>query len=245
VQGAFTVFVTKPPIENGPPPLSGTTDTSAQVPAGAQQGNETGLDYGAMVELREGEQVSFADPGRPNAAFDPFVQAIWTQIGMALELPKEVLTKAFLSSYSAARASLLEAWRFFRKRREWVAAGFCQPVYEAVITEAVLSGRLRAPGFVRDPLVRAAYLRAVWIGDAPGAIDPLKEAKASTERMNNGTSDRSAETIAYSGRNWEDVHAQRVRERRAEERDGIAPPAPAATPPQPTDTPDENEEAEQ
>lgn len=223
VSSAFTIFVKKPEVDR--PQLSTAGDGQARVTGsvfpGEQNESEIGLGNGAVIDLADGEEVSFANPSRPNTAFDPFVQAILRQIGVALELPFEVLIKHYTSSYSAARAALLEAWRFYRKRREWIAAQFCQPVYEAVITEAVLTGRLRAPGFMRDPLVRASYLRAVWIGDAPGAIDPMREAQAARERIDIGISDKSAETIAYSGRNWEDVHAQRVRERLAEERDGM------------------------
>jgi lambda family phage portal protein len=58
------------------------------------------------VNLLPGESVERAvNPGRPNAQFDPFWQAIVRQIGMALELPFEVLTMHFQSSYSAARAA--------------------------------------------------------------------------------------------------------------------------------------------
>jgi lambda family phage portal protein len=228
VQGAFTVFVKKPEADSPLPPPG--ESSGGQVPPGAKDGSDVGLDYGAIVDLLPGEDVEMANPARPNSAFDPFVQAIFTQIGIALELPKEVLLKYYSSSYSAARAALLDAWRFFRKRREWLAAQFCQPVYEAVITEAVLSGKLSAPGFVRDPLVRACYLRAIWIGDAPGSIDPLKEVDAAGKRLEIGISDKAAETVAHSGRNWEDVHAQRVRERQAEQRDGLAAQPPTAEP---------------
>jgi lambda family phage portal protein len=226
VAGMFTVFVKRPGAEN-PVDLAGTT--TAPVAPGEVKNAEMGLDNGAIVDLAEGEDISTANPGRPNTAFDPFVQSILQQIGVRLELPHEVLVKAYKASYSAARAALLEAWRFYRKRRDWLASQFCQPVYEAVITELVLSGRLHAPGFVRDPILRACYLRAVWIGDAPGAIDPMKEADAAGRRIEIGISDKAAETIAFSGRNWEDVHAQRVREHRAELRDGIAP-VPPPTP---------------
>lgn len=245
VSAAFTVFVKKPMPEELPIPSS--TQGAVPVPAGTSTDNEVGLGNGAIIDLGEGEEVSFADPSRPNTAFDPFVQAVLAQIGVALELPYEVLIKRFTASYSAARAALLEAWRFFRKRREWLAAQFCQPIYEALITEAVLQGRLRAPGFTRDPMVRAAYLRAVWIGDAPGAINPMDEAQAAEKRLEIGISDKAAETIAFSGRNWEDVHAQRMRERRAEQRDGLlrdpvqtpARPAPGTPRPAPVDEPEE------
>lgn len=106
-----------------------------------------------MIGLAPGEKVSSVDPGRPNAAFDPFVMAILRQIGVALEIPFELLVKHFTASYSAARAALLEAWKFFYTQRKWLADNFCQPVYEAWLTEAVLSGRVSAPGFFDDPLV--------------------------------------------------------------------------------------------
>jgi capsid protein len=84
--------------------------------------------------------------------------------------------------------------------------------------------------------VRAAWLRAVWVGDAPGAIDPLKEAKAATERYTLGITTLDAESIAYDGVSWADKHAQQVREKAARVADGIdaqpaAPAAPTVAPP--------------
>ena len=57
---------------------------------------------GAILDLAEGEDVSFANPTRPNQAFDQFVLALSRQIGVALELPFEILVKHFTASYSAA-----------------------------------------------------------------------------------------------------------------------------------------------
>lgn len=54
----------------------------------------------------------------------------------------------------------------------------CDPVYEWVITEAILRGYLDAPGFLDDPMIRAAYLGTEWIGPKRITLDPLKEAKA-------------------------------------------------------------------
>ena len=56
-------------------------------------------------------------------------------------IPYELLVKNFTASYSASRASLLEAWKMFRMRREWLIGNFCQPVYEEWLTEAVVKGR--------------------------------------------------------------------------------------------------------
>lgn len=184
-----------------------------------------GLGNGAVVSLAEGEDVSTVNPGRPNAQFDPFIQSILRQIGVALELPFEVLVKHFTASYSAARAALLEAWRFFMARREWLAQHFCQVVYETWFYEAVCLGRIQAPGFIfGDPAIRAAYCGAHWIGPAPGQIDPLKEIQAARERIDAGISTLSRETAALTGEEWEKTHRQGVKEKRM--RDDALPTAP-------------------
>ena len=65
-------------------------------------------------------------------------------------------------------------------RREWLVKDFCEPVYELWLTEAVALGRISAPGFLTDPLVRRAYLQADWIGPSAGQIDQTKEVQAAS-----------------------------------------------------------------
>jgi len=170
---------------------------------------------GKAVNLLPGESIEAPDLGRPNAQFDPFFMACAKQIGIGLELPVEVLLKAFESSYSAARAALLDAWRFFRGRRAWLAAGVCQPVYALWLEEAVALGRIRAPGFFADPAYRRAWSGAVWTGDGPGSIDPMKEVDAAIARIDAGISTLAAESLLHDGVDWETKHRQRVREQQA------------------------------
>lgn len=183
------------------------------------------LEPGLIVEgLRPGEDMASFAPGRPNDAFDPFVQAVLRQIGVALELPYEILIKHFTASYSAARAALLEVWKFYRMRRAWLASGLCQPVYENLITEVVARGRLEAPGFFEDPAVRAAWLGADWIGPSPGQIDPLKEAQAAEKLIDTGISTLAEQTAAITGGDWEENLRQRGAEQRRMRDEGVAPP---------------------
>jgi lambda family phage portal protein len=153
------------------------------------------LGNGAIVALGENESIETANPGRPNTAFDGFVTAICRQIGSALEVPYELLIKHFSASYSASRASLLEAWKMFRMRRSWMANDFCQPIYEEFLAEAVAKGRISAPGFFSDPLAKKAYCTAEWNGPSQGQIDPLKEVNAAAKRVEEGFSTRTRETV--------------------------------------------------
>lgn len=170
---------------------------------------------GQFVDMNPGDDLAAFETSRPNANFDGFAQAILRQIGAMLEIPFEVLLGHFTRSYSAARAALLEAWRFFRRIRNFLIASLCRPVYEALIEEAVISGRLVAPGFLEDVLIRKAWLEAAWIGDAQGQLDPVKETKAALDRIAAGLSTIERETLEFSGADWRRNHEQRTREHAA------------------------------
>lgn len=180
VSGMFSVFI-KTPMATSPlaaATIPGQVNGTNLTPKGT---GITTLRSGMIMDLAPGEDVEFANPNRPNTAFDPFTASILKHIGVGLGLPHEVLVKHFTASYSASRAAIMEAWKTFRRRREWLVASFCQPVYEWVISEAVAQGYIDAPGFFDDPLRRAAWLGTTWRGAPMGQLDPLKEAKAAKE----------------------------------------------------------------
>jgi len=217
VSSFFTVF-TKTEAAEG---LSAAIPT---IETGSRPADE---DYklapGAMLDLLPGEDVTFANPMRPNAQFDPFVLAICRQIGVALEVPYEILIKHFTASYSAARAAMLEAWKFFRARRQWLTSSFCQPVYEAVIMEAVARGRLEAPGFFEDPMLRQAWLGTKWTGPPAGQIDPEAEVNAAKKRMALGVSTGAEVTAELTGGDIETNIKQLGKERALREAAGLVP----------------------
>lgn len=188
---------------------------------------EANLDKpGKAINLLPGESVENGTPGRPNALFDPFVQSIIRQVGSLLEIPFEVLVKHYTASYSAARAALLDAWRFFRGRRDWLAGAFCQPVYEAFLDEAVANGRISAPGWFSDPAMRKAWAQSAWVGDGPGSIDPVKEVAAAEQRIALGISTRAAESILHDGIDWRAKHKQLAIEEAARRKSGLGEYAP-------------------
>lgn len=230
VTAMFTVFVTTPEDTGSgiaPGPIAAASGTNAAgmptIPGGVSLGP------GMINQLGPGEDVKFAETLRPNSGFDPFVVSILRQVGVALELPFEVLIKHFTASYSAARASMLEAWKFYKNRRNLIGENFCQPAVEAWMDEAVAIGRVPAPGYFTDPLLRRAYLAGMWIGDAPGSIDPGKDAEASQKLVDGGFSSIKRETMVLTGQNFEDVHAQRAREHQMRVDAGLEPDVLGAT----------------
>lgn len=198
VSGMFTVFI-KSDVTAGVNPLGQAGGAMVEEEENEGDFDSYELGNGAVVSLGENESIETANPGRPNPAFDGFITSICRQVGTALEIPYELLMKHFTASYSASRGALLEAWKMFRMRRAWLAKDFCQPIYEEWLSEAVAKGRIHAPGFFNDPLVKKAYCAAEWNGPSQGQIDPLKEVLAAEKRIALGLSTHSREAVELTG----------------------------------------------
>lgn len=215
VQAFFTVFVKQNTKQNEP--LQDAIAQSQKITdplntARPQDYATYEMGHGNIIGLGENEEVQLADPSRPNAKFDAFFQAIVRQIGSALEIPFEQLILHFTKSYSAARAALLEAWKFYRQSRTWLARNWCQPVYEEWLWDEVLSGRIKADGFLNDNFKRYAWLGAAWIGAGMGQIDPVKESKAASQKLDDVLTDYDTEYTLIYGGNWEAMARRRQRQ---------------------------------
>lgn len=197
VSGLYTVF-----IEHN--------DSSSDIPVGeaipeglqVDGGDENSIELapGLVVDLGQGEKANATTPGRPNSNnFDLFVTSICQQVGAALEIPYEVLLKMFNSSYSASRAALLEFWKSVKMQRSWLASDFCQPIFEEWLAEAVAKGRVPAPGFFSDPMIRKAYCSAEWYGPAQSSLNPVQDADAAEKRVQSGFSTREREAVEMTG----------------------------------------------
>lgn len=174
--------------------------------------NEYEMGPATVFHLAENETVEFGKPTAPTTSFGNFVDALCKQIGAGLGLPAEVLLKQFNSNYSASRAAIIEAWNEFKMYRRWFVDDFCAPTYEVWLAEAVARGRIHAPGFWSDPVIRAAWCGARWIGPAQSTLDPKKEVEAYILQINEGLKTHEQVTTEMDGGDWEENVEQLARE---------------------------------
>lgn len=233
VSAFFTVFIKN---ENGgsndllgETGLVGENDPNHYGPATPLGSNQIALGSGSVVELGAGESIETANPQRPNANFEKFYLAILRKVGIALGIPYEVLISHFTASYSASRAALETAWQFFIDRRTWLSRNFCQPTYEWFLFECVARGLIDAPGFLDDPIKRAAWANSEWIGPARIVLDPVKEAEAADAFMNSGVKTLDHVTLEITGGDWRANQKQRGREREVRIAENLEPVDPPGT----------------
>lgn len=222
IQEFFTVFVKTPgaqPMGSGfVPEASVVPRTADGEPANtAIPSDERTLEVGSgnVLELAEGEDLGVVKAERPVADFEQFFFSYSKAIGAALEIPHEHMLLNFSSSYSAARAALLEAWKFYRSSRMWLVRNFNQPVYVEWLAEAITKGRISAPGFLTDPLARMAWSGSAWLGAGMGMIDPKKESEGAKIRVDNWFAAREDEYTKINGGEpggWDGMMDRRGRE---------------------------------
>ena len=202
VAGRVTMFIKTATGELDFTPIDNSTGMAI---ADTSNDENLKLEAGSIIGLAPGEDIADNKMQRPNTAFDPFVMSILRQAGVGLNLPYEILIKHFTASFSAARQANLEAWKFYLYKRKRQVACFNQPIYEACLVEAIASGRLKAPGFFDNYLIQKAYCGSEWIGNPPGQIDPVKEAKAIIMLINKGVMTTAQATAMYGGDFWQNV----------------------------------------
>lgn len=204
IKAYFTMFIKETADhESSDVPISDLMNgTNKHLPA--LDPNSIAIGPGTVNMLPQGYDVAAVDPQRSLSTFEPFVKELTKQIGASLGIPYEVLMKSFNSSYTASRAALLQAWSEFKMRRTWFSRDFCQPVYEAWLTEAIVRGRVQAPGFFSDPVKRAAWCNSEWFGPVMGVLDPVKEAQSAQLRILFGLSTREKEAAEMTGTSWDE-----------------------------------------
>jgi lambda family phage portal protein len=138
-------------------------------------------------------------------------------------VPYEAFAKDYRnSSYSTARASMLEGWRYYMGRRKIIASKFASMIFGLVFEELLHSKQITLPrsatrGFYE---AKGAWLNASWIGAGRMAIDGLKEVKESLLRIEGGLSTYEKE-LALLGEDYQEVFAQQVREMQERKEAGL------------------------
>ncbi|HUU24087.1 MAG TPA: phage portal protein [Methyloceanibacter sp.] len=163
------------------------------------------MEPGALTELPIGTDVSFS-PTSDMTGLDAFTRHMVRSIAAGVGLPYALLSGDYSdSNYSSSR---LAQQAFVRRvkavRASLLTSGFLFPLYARTVTLAILSGRISAPGFVRDP---RAFLDCAFLYPEFPFIAPLDETRADILAVQAGLRSRQ-EVIAARGRDFVEVDAE-------------------------------------
>lgn len=200
INSMFTIFITTEQ-GNEVSEFGGEEDEEDE----GLQDDEVTLGSGTVNFLKTGEDVRTVAANHPSGNFDQFLSTMAKLVGAALEIAPEILLKSFSNSFSASKGAMNESWKSIKMRRGWFINDFCQVIYELWLAEAVSKGRIHAPGFFNNLLVRKAYSNCTWNGPTQGQIEPGREVAAAAQRVREGFSTREDECAALNGSDFDDI----------------------------------------
>lgn len=90
------------------------------------------------------------------------------------------------SSFSSERSADNDIWPEIEVVQGWFCSNFCQPIYEALVTSAVLSGYFDGITGFNAAIFnanRASFLACKWQGPVARSINPVDDEKAAESRL--------------------------------------------------------------
>lgn len=180
-----------------------------------------------VPHLLPGERLNMQTSGNVDNGYADLESSVLRWLAAGLNVPYEPFAKDYRqSSYSSARASMLEGWRYYMGRRKVIAARKATMIFRLVLEEMLHRKLVTLPnGASRDFYqATAAWCNCDWIGSGRLAIDGLKEVKEAVMRIDSGLSTYERE-LAQMGEDYQETFAQQVREQEERRDAGLPPPS--------------------
>ena len=181
----------------------------------ANDGSSFQVDGVRIPHFFPGTKLQFNTASSPDGVGSEFEASLLRYIAANLDVSYEELSRDYQkSSYSSARAGMLQTWKASQSRKRMIADRAANFILRNWFEEALNQGRFETMNRQRMPNFyefENAYLKCSWIGGIRGQIDEEKETKAAVLRIRAGLSTWEDE-LARHGKDWREVFAQRARE---------------------------------
>lgn len=190
-------------------------------------GSKLAMNGVKIPHLWPGEKLNLQTSGNVDNGYADLESSILRWIAAGMNVPYEPFAKDYRqSTYSSARASMMEGWRYYVGKRKIIPARFGTMIFSMAFEEALQRGELKLPrsatrGFYE---AKGAWCNCEWIGSGRLAIDGLKEVKEAVLRIESGLSTYEKE-LALLGEDYQETFAQQVRETQERRDAGLPPPS--------------------
>ena len=158
---------------------------------------------GSMEFAPTGHTFKSWDPQHPVQAFGDFVRECLRGVAQGAGVSYTSFANDLSStSYSSGRIGLLNERDGWKVIQQWFVDQVCQPVFEAWLEMALLSGAVELPAAKFGKFNAASWAPPRWQW-----VDPLKEVKGWNEAIANGLTSRKR-VLAEQGLDEEEVYRE-------------------------------------
>ena len=164
---------------------------------------------GKFAYLAPGQSITIPDMDSPSGEYEPFLRAQLRALGAGVGCSYEVLSNDYSqSNYSSSRLALLQDRDNWRSIQQMMKDQFYQPIYDAWLEMAVLSGALNLPTYETEP---ERYEAVRWVCRGYHYVDPQKEIAAQKAAVRSGFK-TLADCVAENGGDFDEFLVARQSE---------------------------------
>lgn len=174
--------------------------------------DEFAVEPGMGIKLQPGEELTMANPSRPNTAFDYFMRAMLREVAAGLDLPYDMLSQDYSqTNMSSSRLATIEARDNWRAIQQWWIRAFREPLHRIFVRQAVLSRQVLAISTEAYLLNPPRFEAVRWQTKGWDWIDPQKDVEAARLAEAAGYLTKT-QVLSQKGIDIEDYIAERKRE---------------------------------
>ena len=164
----------------------------------------TAMQPGMILDLGQNGAIDGFNPARPNTNAEAWINHLIrsTATGVA-GVKASTLTGDYRnSSFSSEKSADNDVWPELEGLQDWMATGYCQPIYVQVMRAAQLAGQFDDVISNGEFLARSHELLAAnWQGPVARHLNPKDDAEAAEMRTHSGNSSPQQE-MAKQGLDW-------------------------------------------
>lgn len=154
---------------------------------------------GMLVNLGDGGEVNLHTPPQANDKMDSLIQSFQRKYATGMPgIKGSTVTGDYRgSSFSSERSADNDIWPEIESIQDWFAVNFCQPMFEEIVTQAMIDGYFSGVMTAEEFTDRKQELmQTSWKGPVPRSINPTDDARAARQRVANGQSSPQLECSA-------------------------------------------------
>lgn len=180
-----------------------------------EKGNQLNtMEPGVVKVLPVNAEFVANNPNNPNTSYSEYVKAVLRGISAGLGVSYNTLANDLENvNYSSIRAGLLDERDMYRTIQRWFVDAFMQPIFEAWLPLAFLSGEIALPFAKLEKFNAPTWKARTW-----DWVDPKKDQEANILAVNNfmespqhilETQGRSPEKVLDEIEEWQRMIAER------------------------------------
>lgn len=172
----------------------------------------------SVYYMNKGEEIGKLDPDGSPTDYTQFSEITIRSIATARKVSYELAFRDYSKvNFASSRASLLQDHKRFDHEQLHMVENILDEIYTEWLTIEVMSGRIKANGFIKDPV---KWNRPKWVFPKRDMVDPLKEVTAIEKEIKLNLTTET-DVASARGQDYEEILTKKAEEMKLKEKLGV------------------------